>query len=368
MRILQLVAGEKWTGAAAVVFDQTAALVAAGVEAQFGFVGDTPLAARLLPLGWARPLLSRSRTPPGVWRNVRFVRDTLLRESFDVVHCHLSHDHFVGAAAVRGTGVLLARTFHHVDAVRRDVFSRALFRRTDAFASSNREIAARLERPGPVHPPVVDAQRFRPGEGPEELLRALGMPGNRFVVGTVGKIAAGRGHREAVQSARALPADAVLLHVGKGEVRGEVQALAASLGTADRNFWAGYEEDGLPGLYRAMDVFLFTASGSEQGQRALLEAMASGVPVVARDVPGVADLVTDGREGLIVGSEAGVAPALKRLYDSPEERLRMGEQGRRRALEFGPEAFAREARRFYERLSARNARTSRAWDAGETAG
>ncbi|HZI64935.1 MAG TPA: hypothetical protein VFF17_00080, partial [Thermoanaerobaculia bacterium] len=61
MRILHLVAGEKWTGAAAVVFDQTAALVAAGIEAQFGFVRDSPLAARLFPIGWARPLLSPAR-------------------------------------------------------------------------------------------------------------------------------------------------------------------------------------------------------------------------------------------------------------------------------------------------------------------
>jgi 1,2-diacylglycerol 3-alpha-glucosyltransferase len=156
--------------------------------------------------------------------------------------------------------------------------------------------------------------------------------------------------------------------VGKGALRPELEAHAASLGTADRNFWAGYEEEGLPELYRAMDVFLFTASGSEQGQRALLEAMASGVPVVARDVPGVLDLVADGREGIVVGSAADLAPALRRLHDSAGERLRMGERGRRRALEFGPEAFAREAREFYARLAARKASTSRAWDAGETAG
>jgi len=368
VRILQLVAGEKWTGAAAVVFDQAAALVAAGVEAQFGFVGDTPLAARLSPLGWARPLLSRNRTPLGVWRDVRFLKDTLLRESFDVVHCHLSHDHFVAAAAVRGTDVLLARTFHNSGALSRNVFSRAVFRRTDAFAFANRAIAARLGQTGPVHSPVVDRERFRPGPRPEERLRALGVPEGTFVVGTVGKIAAGRGHREAIEAVQALARDSVLLHVGKGELRPALEAHAASLGTANRNFWAGYEEEGLPELYRAMDVFLFTASGSEQGQRALLEAMASGIPVVARDVPGVLDLVTDGREGIVVGSAADLAPALRRLHDSAGERLRMGERGRRRALEFGPEAFAREEREFYARLSARKASTSRAWDPGETAG
>ena len=59
MRLLQLVAGEKWTGAAAVVYDQTAALVAAGVEAQFGFVRDSPLSRRLLPLGLIESAICR---------------------------------------------------------------------------------------------------------------------------------------------------------------------------------------------------------------------------------------------------------------------------------------------------------------------
>jgi glycosyltransferase involved in cell wall biosynthesis len=117
-----------------------------------------------------------------------------------------------------------------------------------------------------------------------------------------------------------------------------------------------------------MDVFLLPASGSEQGQRALLEAMASGVPVVAVDVPGVADLVSDGREGLVVSGPAELAPALARLRGDPSERRRMGERGRARALEFGAAPFAAATREFYARLLARKSMTSRAWDAGDTAG
>jgi glycosyltransferase involved in cell wall biosynthesis len=368
MRLLQLVAGEKWTGVAAVVYDQTAALVAAGVEAQFGFVRDSPLARRLLPLGWARPLLSRPRGPFDYVRDVRSLRETLCRERFDVVHCHLSHDHFLAAAAIRGTPAVLARTFHHLAHVRTDFVSRGLMRRTAGFAFANRAIAGKLGRAGPVHSPVVDPRRFRPGDLPRELLAKLGVPAGAFVVGTVGKMAAGRGHEEAIDAAAALPAPAVLLHVGKGELRPRLEAHAANLGTGSRNFWAGYEEEGLPDLYRAMDVFLFPASGSEQGQRAILEAMSSGVPVVALDLPGVADLLTHEREGLIVRSAGEIPSALTRLRESSEERRRMAAQARERALEFAPERFADRVRGFYADLPARNWSTSRAWDAGETAG
>jgi glycosyltransferase involved in cell wall biosynthesis len=368
VRILHLVAGEKWTGAAAVAFDQTAALVAAGVEAQFGFPRDSPLADRLLPLGWARPLLSPARDRLRFFRDVRTLSETLGREPFDVVHCHASHDHYVAALARRRGSSLLVRTIHNLGHVRGDPLTRSLFRRTDAFAFSNRAIARRFGGDGPVQPPVVDLERFRPGEKPGARLRSLGIPASSFVVGTVGKMAAGRGHRAAIEAAATLPSDVVLLHVGKGELRPELESRAAALGAADRNVWAGYADEELPELYRAMDVFLFPASGSEQGQRALLEAMASGVPVVAVDVPGVADLVSHGREGLVVSGPGELAPALARLREDAPERRRMREQGRARALEFGAAPFAAAAREFYARLLVRKSMTSRAWDAGDTAG
>ncbi|MEP6470995.1 MAG: glycosyltransferase family 4 protein [Acidobacteriota bacterium] len=368
MRLLQLVAGEKWTGAAAVVYDQTAALVASGFEAQFGFVRDSPLSRRLLPLGWARPLLSRPRWPLDYARDLRHLRETLEREKFDAVHCHLSHDHFLAAAAVRGTGIPLARTFHNLAHVRNDFVSRGLVRRTAAFAFANRAIAAKFDRAGPVLSPVVDSGRFRPGALPRERLESLGVPAGAFIVGTVGKMAAGRGHAEAIAAVAALPAPAVMLHVGKGELRPTLETQAGELGAGARNFWAGYEEDGLPELYRAMDVLLFTASGSEQGQRAILEAMSSGVPVVALDLPGVPDLLTHGREGLVVRQPTDLVAALTRLRDSADERSGMAGRARERALEFGPDRFAARAREFYAGLPVRNSSTSRAWDAGETAG
>jgi glycosyltransferase involved in cell wall biosynthesis len=371
VRILHLVAGEKWTGVAAVSFDQTAALVAGGVEAQFGFVRESPLAARLLPLGWARPLLSPARNPLRYLRDVRTVAATLERERFDIVHCHGSHDHYVAAAARRLAGngdFLLARTIHSVEHARGDPVSRMLFRAADALVFANRAIAKAVGRNGPVQSPVVDPERFRPGEKPVDRLGSLGVPERSFVVGTVGKLALHRGHREAIEVASTLSPDVVLLHVGKGELRPELESRAAVLGAGARNFWTGYVEDDLPDHYRAMDVFLFPASGSEQGQRAILEAMACGIPVVALDVPGVRDLVTHGREGLVVSRPADMAPALERLRADVAERRVLGERARVRALEFGPRPFAAQAREFYARLLARKSMTWRAWDAGETVG
>ena len=347
MRILHVVASEKWTGAAAVVWDWTQALAAAGVEAQFAFVGGSHLARRLGPLGAARPLFSRAHGFGSLLADRRRFRDTLLQEPFDVVHAHLSHDHYLALAAVRGTGARLVRTIHHLDHARRDPFSRFLFRRTSAFSFANREIAHRSRQTGPVHSPTVDAARFAPGARPLELLGRLGAPGGAWVVGTVGKMARGRGHEESIEAAARVDG-AVLLHVGKGEHQPALLEHAVRLGSAARNIWAGYQEESLPDLYRGMDVFLFTASGSQQGQRAILEAMASGLPVVALPVPGVLDLLTDGVEGIVANDVAGLSTALQRLRADETLRRRMGAAARRRAFDFAAEKCAAQAIAFYE--------------------
>jgi glycosyltransferase involved in cell wall biosynthesis len=274
VRILHVVAGEKWTGVAAVVHDWTRALAENGVEAQFAFVADSPLASRILSWGGARPLLTRRHGPLGVLRDARTLSRAIRREGFDLLHAHLTHDHWLSAFASRGAGARLVRTIHHRRHVRRDLLSRALASRTDAFAFANREIAGAFGAPGPILPPVVDSRVFSPGEKPS-LLPGIGpLPAGALVLGTVAKIAAGRGHAEAIEAAAPLT-EAVLLHVGKGELRPALEAAAAASGVAGRNFWAGYQDESLPLFYRAMDVFLFTASGSQQGQRAILEAMAS---------------------------------------------------------------------------------------------
>ena len=349
MRILQLVAGEKWTGPAAVVFDQTAALVAAGVEAQFALVEGSPLAERLLPLGWARLLITHPRTPGNLLKDARRLRETILREKLDILHAHTTHDHALAVLAARGTPARLARTIHHRRHAGRGPASYALLRRTQGLAFANREIARRMGAPATVLPPVVDTERFRPGPRRPETLSRFGVPEGLVFAGTVGKMAAGRGHVEAIAAAAGV-ARLALVHVGHGERMEAFKDRAARLGSESRNFWTGYQEDALPDLYRSWDIFLFTASGSDQGHRSILEAMASGLPVVALDIPGVRDLMTDGEEGFIASDVEALSRALSTLAGSEEMRRDMGARARLRALEFIPARFAEKAKRFYEEL------------------
>ena len=85
MRILHVVASEKWTGAAAVVWDWTQALAAAGAEAQCAFVRGGYLERRLSPSGAARPLFRRAHGFGSLLADRRRLRDTLLRERFGAI-------------------------------------------------------------------------------------------------------------------------------------------------------------------------------------------------------------------------------------------------------------------------------------------
>ncbi len=350
MRVLHVVAGEKWTGVAAVVYDWTRALVDAGVEAQFAFVGASPLARRILPVGWARPLLSRPHSLAGALRDLPALRTALERERFDLVHAHLSHDHYLARLAAPRSRVRVVRTLHHLRHARPDPFLCGLYRRTGAFAFANRDIAAAFGAKGPVHPPAVDTALFAPGEKPEGLRGGLRLPRDGFVLGTVGKMAPGRGHEEAIDAAAPLGDGSVLLHVGKGEYRPALEARAERAGSGSRNLWAGYQDETLPFFYRAMDVFVFTASGSQQGQRAILEAMACGIPIAALQVPGVRDVVTDGVEGIVAPDVARLTEALRRLRDDAALRGGRAEAARRRALDFAGARVAGVLRRFYETI------------------
>jgi glycosyltransferase involved in cell wall biosynthesis len=85
-----------------------------------------------------------------------------------------------------------------------------------------------------------------------------------------------------------------LMIIGHGEHRPALEALARELQISDDDvIWAGYHEDDLADHYRAADFLLFVAKGSDEGHRAVIEAMACGtVPIVA-PLPGIDALVDE---------------------------------------------------------------------------
>jgi glycosyltransferase involved in cell wall biosynthesis len=127
--------------------------------------------------------------------------------------------------------------------------------------------------------------------------------------------------------------DAHLLLVGDGPERSAVRARAAELDLTDAvTFVGSVPQADLPALYRAADVFALS-SDFDNSPNVVLEAMASGLPVVATDVGGVREFVAEGVGGAVVppGNAAALANALEQYLAQPDRARAAGIHNRLRA-------------------------------------
>ncbi|MGH9350949.1 MAG: glycosyltransferase, partial [Terriglobia bacterium] len=121
--------------------------------------------------------------------------------------------------------------------------------------------------------------------------------------------------------------------VGDGPLRPELEQLSKSLGLEDRVRFLGDRQD-IPAVLASLDVSVLN-SFSESLSNAILESMAAGLPVVATNVGGNADLVREGETGFLVPSddEASLASAIERLIAQPGLRSAFGQKAREITLE-----------------------------------
>jgi glycosyltransferase involved in cell wall biosynthesis len=354
MRVLQLVAADRWTGAAATALQLAEALRAARVECAFAYRPGRNLEARLKGLEWCLPVLAKERTLGDVRAAIARVRE--LASGFDLVHVHLPHDHLIARQALKGSPLPLIRGIHHFGHLRPDPYHRWLFRGLRGVGLASAEMNAAIRRlpglravPAGVLPVALE-DRFLAGGSRHAGRGRLGIAADAFVAGCIGKLDRGRGHDLFI---RGLAATAGVhgMIIGKGPAEPALRKLARTLGIENRLTFAGYVEQGLEDLYTAMDLFVFPAAGSDHAHRAIAEASACGVPSIAADLPGVRDLVQPGVTGELypAGDAAALAVALASWARDPVRRWTAGEAaaGRARAL-WTPKRLAAAAVELYE--------------------
>ncbi|MFC3999853.1 glycosyltransferase [Nocardiopsis sediminis] len=184
----------------------------------------------------------------------------------------------------------------------------------------------------------IDLRRFHPladpgAERPRVRAR-FGLP-DRPTVAFVGRLDEEKRVEELIRAVPRLRAvGAQLVLAGNGVRRPLLEALAARCGVADRVHFLGYvPERDLPLVYWAADAFAI-AGTAELQSIATLEAMASGLPVVAADAMALPHLVHTGRNGYLYppGDSGALAKFLTEILVSPAERARMGEASREIAV------------------------------------
>ncbi len=203
----------------------------------------------------------------------------------------------------------------------------------------------------------VDAQRFHPAVRREPI---PGCPFNDeglWIVGTVGRMQAVknqvhlvRSFIHALQTTPELRQRLRLVMIGGGPLRDESLTLLEHAGCADLA-WLPGERNDVPDILRGLDCFVLP-SLAEGISNTILEAMACGLPVIATDVGGNAELIVAGTTGALVasGDVPAMAAEIGRLAQQDEQTTEMGRAGRHLVEEkFSMEAMVRQYQSLYDR-------------------
>lgn len=295
------------------------------------------------------------------------------RGRFDIVHTHSSKAGILGRVAARLAGVPhIVHTPHgHVFTGYAGRILTALFifleRRVATFTDriiglTDEEVWEHLERDigDPVQfvsiPSGVDLEPFstRPRAFRRStILAAIGLPERAFLIGSVGRLERVKGHIYLLEAFATLAPsfpDLFLAVVGDGELADPLRAFAQRSGISDRVRFLGWRDDTAV-LLHAFDLFVLPSLNEGMG-RALVEAMAAGLPIVATRAGGIPEVLGEGEAGLLVeaGSAAALAQGIEQLLLNRALRVRFGRAARKRARCYSVEGMLQKIEALYREL------------------
>ena len=280
----------------------------------------------------------------------------LRRERPDLVHGHMPISGFLARLAARAAGVpRVAYTCHGFLFNQPAPWPRRLAsflmeliagRLTDIFLTVSTEEAADARRLHIApHATAIgngrDPAIFRPDPAARARIRAeLGVPPDRVVIAAISRLVRHKGYPELLAAMADIPG-AELWVVGERLATDRGADLDAAFTTAQatgRVRRLGYRTD-IPAVLAAADIFTLP-SHFEGLPMSVIEAMLTGLPVVATNIRGPREQVVPGQTGLLVppATTAPLAAALNTLVADPAMRAAMGNAGRQRALQHYDEA------------------------------
>jgi glycosyltransferase involved in cell wall biosynthesis len=289
------------------------------------------------------------------------------RNQIDIIHAHLARDYPLAAfAARRASGAQLILTRHVLFPLSR--VHKVLLRRVKRVIAVSQAVADGLiaqdifERNKIVliHN-GVDFDRF--AQTTENDSAEWQKIGARLCVGTIGELAPIKGQESflraaAIVSSRRDDVDFVIAGEDKsrtGENRRLLERTIDELNLRRRVRIDGWADDVVE-LLRTFDVFV-SASHSESFGIAMVEAMASGVPVVATITAGAREIIDEDKTGLLVpiGDEEALADAICKLLDDPQRRARLADDARRMVSErFSLDRMVARTEQVYQDVLARH--------------
>jgi glycosyltransferase involved in cell wall biosynthesis len=201
--------------------------------------------------------------------------------------------------------------------------------------------------------PLEEFSRPRPAGDVRAAREELGIAPDDFAIGTVTRLHESKGNTYLVDAARLVLDErprARFFVVGEGPLREGLEQQAKALNLGGRFVFTGFARD-VPRTMSAFDLSVFPSLW-EGTPLTVFEALAMGKPIVATDADGLLDVLTDGRDAIIVPKRdaRALADGIIRTIDEPETRARIGEAAALTGRQFDIAAFVRKMERLYEIL------------------
>lgn len=229
----------------------------------------------------------------------------------------------------------------------------AVSRSTAEFVIEARQMPAERVKVVYLGVPLEEFSRDRSAEEIAAARRELGVTPGEFVVGTVTRLHDSKGNSYLVDAARRVldrrPRTRFFVF-GEGPLRPALEEQARALGLGDRFVFAGFARD-VARVVSAFDLSVFPSLW-EGTPLTVFEALAMGKPIVATDADGLVDVLTHGRDALIVPKREAdaLANGMMALMDDPAERSRLASAARITGQQYDIAAFVRKMERLYDLL------------------
>jgi glycosyltransferase involved in cell wall biosynthesis len=246
------------------------------------------------------------------------LRKIASRFDADIIFAHRGESHLIGALAVRGTKIPIARFRGDVRPPKSGILSRYLNTHlTDGVAVSTERLKLEYERnigvnglPCRVIYPALDMTPFMMKKSKNDLKRQFGLKPGPPVVGIVGRLSPVKGHRYFIEAAKLVsikyPQAQFVIAGEESQIKAaELQIAAAILKVPNLRFFGRI--DNIEELISAFDIGVVSSTGSEMICRVLLEYFAAGLPTVCTSVNQISEIILQSDGGILVPSADSVS-------------------------------------------------------------
>lgn len=373
MRVLHTNFHRGWGGQPARILMLSRGLAERGHEVTIAAPRGSRLASRAREAGLTTFEEAAFRKPKhllSALRDVRVLAEHLRVAPYDLIDAHGSQDLWTVVLARRraGTRTPLVFTRHNTKRVAPHAANRWLYRQIDHLIIASGSVLVRYapfldrgvlrqEQVTVVHS-AYRPDRFHPGIDRSRVRAELGAGPGTPLVGVVGRLVPDKGQGDFLNAAaivRQRHPQARFLLAGTGTAERALRDQVARLRLGDAVRFLGFRDD-VPEITAALDVSVLPSVDCDASPAVLKEALACGVPAVATDIGGAAEIVRHGDTGLIVPARNPdrLAAAIMSLLADPLAARAMGERGgREMAARFTPDRLAEETLAAYRAVLAR---------------